>query len=139
MTVGANEVLGGAVDAKEREQVPVEVVQSAGRGLAGQMVDGQRLGVTVAQGGELAGVPVAGGAAQQQGEAWRAQCLTEPAFPALSDDAGVWEPVASLGPSAQPGLAFLDDRAVPVADVELGDGAEAVGHGPVENSEKHTP
>ena len=36
VTVGANEVLGGAVDAKAREHLPVEVVQGAGSGLAGQ-------------------------------------------------------------------------------------------------------
>jgi hypothetical protein len=59
VTVGANQVLGGAVDAEARERLPVEVVQGAGRDLAGQVVHGQRVGVAVAQRGELAGVPVA--------------------------------------------------------------------------------
>lgn len=99
VTVGANQVLGGAVDAEARERLPVEVVQGAGRGLAGQVVHGQRVGVTVAQGGELAGVPVAERAAQQQVEAWRDQCLAEPAFLARSADARIGEPVASLSSS----------------------------------------
>jgi hypothetical protein len=63
VTVGANEVLGSAVDAKAREHLPLEVLQGAGRGRAGQVVHGQRVTVTVVQSGELAGVPVAGRAA----------------------------------------------------------------------------
>ena len=48
----------------------------------------------MAQGGELAEVPVAGRAAEQQVEARRVQCLTEPAFLALAGDACIGEPVA---------------------------------------------
>jgi hypothetical protein len=36
VTVGANEVLGSAVEAKAREDLPVEVLQGAGSGLAGR-------------------------------------------------------------------------------------------------------
>jgi hypothetical protein len=57
-------------------------------------VHGQRVTVTVVQGGELAGVPVAGRAAEQQVEAWRGQGLAEPAFLAVSGD-------ARIGKSAQ--------------------------------------
>ena len=112
MTVGSHQVLRGAVDAEARERLPVWVMQGAGGGLSGEVVHGQRVRVTVAQGGELAGVPVAGQAAQQQVEAWRGQGLTEPAPLAVSDDARIGEPVAGPWASAQGGVAFLDGRSL---------------------------
>jgi hypothetical protein len=40
VTVGAKKVLRGAVDAEAREHLPVDIVQGAGNGLAGEKVWG---------------------------------------------------------------------------------------------------
>jgi hypothetical protein len=104
VTVGTDEVLSGAVDAEAREHLPVDVLQHGGRGLAGEVVHGQDVWIAVAQGGELAGVPVADGPAQQV-EAWPGQRLAQPAGLAVLGDARVGEPVAGPWSAAQRGAA----------------------------------
>src|SRR6266571_3402913 len=78
VAVGSDEIARGVVHAEPRERLPVDVVQGAGRGRAGQVMYGQDVGVAAAYAGELVGVPVAGRAAQQQVEAWRGQRFTQP-------------------------------------------------------------
>jgi hypothetical protein len=89
----------GVVDTKLRERLPVDVVQGAGRGLAGEMVHSQRVGVVPAHRGESACVPAAGAAAEQQVEAWLGQRVAEPAPLRVFGDARVGQPVVSLRPS----------------------------------------
>src|SRR6266498_1275466 len=59
VAVGSDEIARGVVHAEPRERLPVDVVQGAGRGRAGQVVHGQDVGAAAAYAGELVGVPVA--------------------------------------------------------------------------------
>ena len=62
LAVRPDEVVRRLFDTKPRQRVPVDVLQGAGRSLAGQVLDGHHARVTTAQDAELAGVPVAGAA-----------------------------------------------------------------------------
>ncbi len=126
LTVGSDEVLRRSLHPESRERLPVEVMEGAARGLAGQVVHGQRAGVAAGHGGHPPGIPVAGAAAQQQMKAWLGQCLAEPAHLPVPGDARVGQPVAGPWPSSWRRSAVLDGGAVPVADAELGDRAKAV-------------
>jgi hypothetical protein len=61
VAVGSDEVVRCLLH-QPRERLPVEVMQDAGLGLAGQMVDGQDVAVG-ADGGEVAGDAGIGGTA----------------------------------------------------------------------------
>jgi hypothetical protein len=66
VAVGPDEVVRGLLHTQPRQCLPVEVVQGGGRGVAGEVMDGQHAGVAMVKDGELSGVPVADRAAQQQ-------------------------------------------------------------------------
>jgi hypothetical protein len=66
VTVGSHQVVRRPVDAERGERLPVDVVEDAGRGFAGQSMHNNEAAIAVAERGNLFAVPRLEGSAEEQ-------------------------------------------------------------------------
>jgi hypothetical protein len=124
VAVGPHEVVSHPVDAEAGERRPVDVVQDAGSGFAGQAMRRHEACIAVAKGRYVVAVPVDRRPAEKEVEGRRGNRFVQPGMFSIAGYVGIGKAVSGIRAAAHRRLPLLDRRAASVADTQLRERSE---------------